>query len=213
MAPEQVRGEAHLLDGRTDIYSLGVVLYRMLTAQLPFTGNLEELREQILQRPPRPLRAIDGTVPAELERICLKCLAKQAADRYPTAQDLAVDLRSWLEDQIPQDTRSVIEERPVDSLAALAAARDAGETLHAALLDTTHSAQFVLKEFELARQVVTPGGLILVHDVHPAFFDTWKTIDQIQSRGFGVVRLWCADEGVQTDDRLGLALIENRPQV
>ncbi|MBC8875613.1 MAG: serine/threonine protein kinase [Planctomycetes bacterium] len=96
MAPEQVRCDAHLLDGRTDIYSLGIVLYLLLAGRLPFTGDTEELREEILKRPPPPLRIINETIPAELERICLKCLAKEAVDRYATAQDLADELRAFL---------------------------------------------------------------------------------------------------------------------
>jgi len=99
MAPEQACGDAHVLDGRTDIYSLGVVLFRLLTGQLPFRGDFERVKEEILKRPPPVLRTIDERIPAELERICLKCLAKEAVARYPTALDLAEDLKRWLDGQ------------------------------------------------------------------------------------------------------------------
>ena len=97
MAPEQVRGETHRLDGRTDIWALGVILYLGLTGQPPFVSRTrEEIFDEILNRDPKPLRQLGGDVPRELERICLKCLAKRMADRYQTAADLGEDLELWL---------------------------------------------------------------------------------------------------------------------
>jgi len=97
MAPEQVRGETHRLDGRTDVWALGVILYLGLCGRMPFQSrSRESLFDEILNRDPRPLRQVNEEVPRELERICLKCLAKRMADRYPTASDLADDLQLWL---------------------------------------------------------------------------------------------------------------------
>lgn len=96
MSPEQARLEGHRVDGRSDIYSLGVVLYELVCGSRPFAAkDRDELLDCIRSVEVRPIRQLRPDVPRELERICLKMLSKKVSDRYATATDLSEELQYW----------------------------------------------------------------------------------------------------------------------
>jgi serine/threonine protein kinase/tetratricopeptide (TPR) repeat protein len=98
MSPEQIQ-DSHQVDGRSDIYSLGVILYELLTGEAPFRGAAAMVLEQVQRDEPSRPRQLDNRIPVDLETITLKCLAKEPPRRYATAAELAADLRRVLADE------------------------------------------------------------------------------------------------------------------
>lgn len=90
MSPEQAQAQAHRVDGRTDVFSLGTVLYQMLAGRPPFRAkSLRELRRRIIEDQPQPLRQLFPSISPSLEAVCLKAMSKRIEDRYTTAGDFA----------------------------------------------------------------------------------------------------------------------------
>jgi len=114
MSPEQALAKRVAVDARTDIYSLGVTLYELLTLEPAYNGrNREEVLRQIAFEEPRPPRRLNKAIPAELETIVLKAIAKNPEERYATAQELADDLGRYLEDRPIKAKRPTLRQRTV----------------------------------------------------------------------------------------------------
>ena len=109
MSPEQALGESHWIDRRTDIYSLGVMLFQMLTQELPYRGTAQQqIQQRVVDDAPDP-RKLNAHVPLDLATICLKCLERSANRRYATVGELAAELRRYLAGE-------PIRSRPISAL-------------------------------------------------------------------------------------------------
>ena len=159
MSPEQASGEGHLVDGRSDIFSLGVILYEMLVGRRPFRGgSTEQILYQIRTIDHKPLRQLNRRLPLALERVCQKALSKQKGSRYSSAIEFAGDLRRVLEDW--SDCESNVdpssESRGPNSKSGVSSNSASGASWQATSGDGT-------------RVVVIPKGL-RAYDQHDAAF-------------------------------------------
>lgn len=109
MSPEQAQGQLHWVDRRTDIYSLGIMLFQMLTGELPYRGTAQQqIQQRIVDDAPDP-RKLNSHIPADLATICLKCIEREATKRFASADAVAAELRRYLAGE-------PIKSRPISSI-------------------------------------------------------------------------------------------------
>lgn len=176
MSPEQVAGESQLIDARSDIYSLGVVLHELLTGRSPYQARTPgTLREQILFRQPTDF---DSSVPKPVSSVCMKCLTKHPADRYASATELATALRNSLTERTTNTSWKwllLVVVMITLTVVAFIVGKQIGQQKSTEVAEANEATAFV---FDGNSRIVTP-----LERFAPVTLEAWIRPDRFRSQG------------------------------
>ncbi|MDX1926210.1 MAG: protein kinase [Pirellulaceae bacterium] len=218
MAPEQAEGNQKLVGRRSDVYSLGVILYRLTTKDLPFHGTKRMLVKQVIHDDPKPPRLLNDRIPRDLETIILKAMSKSPDARYQTAAELAEELQRYLMGE-------PIIARPVSNLARFsrwcwrrpAIAALSGSIAALLLACATISTLWAVNSNRLSRQAIqseklaTQNGLESSHRLHDLLMNNGVT--ELKENNLTTASLWFAEALTiesTPNARLRLSMIQDR---